>query len=189
MPRYRLCVVRTTFYEIEAEAPDRAWKAYLDADDIDHDDDQTEGHYVLGLEGAEKDRVLFAEGDLVPPADPPRAGHSEATRCERPGRRLTMDETLIPVTSLAGLRRAVATPGVLITALEHWQPHLVGVVRRPETIQRNAFAWIGKDRNGQEVRLWCYYPPAKDLAFNPDGTVTFYPGTEKSWRLRFATEA
>lgn len=87
--------------------------------------------------------------------------------------------------SLAAMRRAVSTPGVRIEVVEHWQPHLRGTSRTPDKVQNNGYRWLGTNRDGKVVQLWCHYPKASELAFNDDGTVTFHPGTEKSWRLRF----
>jgi len=33
--------------------------------------------------------------------------------------------------------------------------------------------------------MWCGLPKASELRFNADGSVTFYPDTEKTWTLAF----
>lgn len=96
-------------------------------------------------------------------------------------------------TSRAGLMRAVNFDGVSIQVVNHWQPHLVGTVRVPlnvrnggkKGIQTNGYWFRGLSHDGKECDLWAEIPAAKELQFNADGTVTFHPGQEKSWTLKF----
>lgn len=97
--------------------------------------------------------------------------------------------TPVPVRSLAEMKRVVATPGVEILAVEHWQPHLRGLTRTPVRVQSNAYTFMAANYKGEIVEQWGYYPKAAELRFNDDGTVTFYPDTARSWRLAFAVPA
>ena len=89
--------------------------------------------------------------------------------------------------------RAIATPNINIRVLEHWNPRLQGTIRRPLArranlkagVQTNGYFFLGKDFNGDETEMWSDYPPASKLQFNEDGSVTFHPGTERSWTLAF----
>ena|ERR1035437_4580066 len=91
----------------------------------------------------------------------------------------------IPVTSLASLKRAIAVNGVLIRVVSHWQAQLVGTVRTPTKVQTNGYFFDGPDLTGKIARMWGPTPKASKLRFNADGTVTFYPDTERSWTLEF----
>lgn len=93
---------------------------------------------------------------------------------------------VVPSRSLAAMRRLVETPDVLIIVLEHWQERLRGTTRIPKRVQTGAYTFMAPNREGQVTEQWCYYPKASELRFNADGSVTFHPGTEKSWTLAFA---
>ena len=95
---------------------------------------------------------------------------------------LTLQGTVVrPVYSLADIRRAVATPGVIIESVRHWQKRIPsGHLRQPEKVQNNGFFYrLDGERN------WCPYCKASELGFNEDGTVTFHPGHEHGWTFRF----
>lgn len=110
---------------------------------------------------------------------------------------------MIKITSRAALVRAISLPGVKIEALKHWQPLLVGTTRTPKTlraggkpgIQGNGYYFDGQRPNPknpaeiQTVEMWADTPPASKLKFNEDGTVTYYPDTNRSWTLRFTEDA
>jgi hypothetical protein len=91
----------------------------------------------------------------------------------------------LPVTSLASLKRAIATPNIIIYVEEHWQENLAATSRVPSRIQTNGYWFYGLNRQGERKEMWAPTPKASELRFNPDGTVTYYPDTPKSWRLRF----
>ena len=91
------------------------------------------------------------------------------------------------IKNLASLKRAIASPGVQIKVIAHWQPQLVGTVRTPETVQGNGYFFRGPQASdGKVVRMWAETPKASQLRFNPDNTVTYYPDTERSWTLSFS---
>lgn len=110
--------------------------------------------------------------------------------------------TAINLTSRASLIRAIK-PGVIIRVLEHWQEYLRGTERTPKVIrnsgksgiQTNGYYFDGqrpKDhwKDGphtemETVEMWADIPAASKLRFNPDGSVTFYPDTDRSWTLAF----
>lgn len=102
------------------------------------------------------------------------------------------------VKSLAQMKRLIATPGIEIHVLSHWQQCLVGSIRTPKTlrkngktgIQTNGYYFDGPHENYktkaiETTELWAELPPASKLRFNDDGTVTFFPSEERSWTLRF----
>jgi hypothetical protein len=97
------------------------------------------------------------------------------------------------ITSLASLKRAIGTPGVVIRCLAHWQSHLVGTTRTPKPVRRggrngiqtNGYYFDGTTKDGKTEEMWAPTPKASELRFNPDGSVTYYPGTERSWTLAF----
>jgi len=89
------------------------------------------------------------------------------------------------VNSLASLKRAIAIPGVRIRVIEHWQENLRGTTRTPTKVQTNGYYFTGRDWKGTVGRMWCGLPKASELRFNADGSVTFYPDTEKTWTLAF----
>jgi hypothetical protein len=91
----------------------------------------------------------------------------------------------LPITSLASLKRAVAIPNVVIRVLDHWQDNLKKTTRTPTKVQTNGYFYDGPDRTGKVVRMWAPIPKASELRFNPDGSVTFHPATERSWTLSF----
>lgn len=91
----------------------------------------------------------------------------------------------IAVTSLASVKRAIAVPNVCIRVVEHWQEQLRGTTRTPTKVQTNGYYYNGPNREGKIVRMWCELPKAAQLRFNPDGSVTFYPDTDRSWTLAF----
>lgn len=91
----------------------------------------------------------------------------------------------IAVNSLASLKRAIATPNVVIRVKEHWQEQLRGTTRTPEKIQGKGYFFRGPDWKGEIKRMWAPTPKASELRFNEDGSVTFYPGADKSWTLVF----
>ena len=86
----------------------------------------------------------------------------------------------LPVRSLAEMRRMIRIPGMTIESIAHWQAKLLGTRRTVEKPQTNGFFYR---MNGE--RMWCPFPKAEELAFNEDGTVTFHPGSERSWTFRF----
>ena len=92
---------------------------------------------------------------------------------------------MIVIDSLAGLKRAIAVPGVTIHVREHWQTQLKGTTRTPCKVQGNGYWFMGPNTKGETAKMWANIPKASELAFNSDGSVTFYPGTEKSWTLVF----
>lgn len=105
------------------------------------------------------DRMLAdAKGEYVHPSEPVR------------------------IDSLAALKRAIV-PGARIKVLAHWQARLVGSWRTPIRIQDNAYIYAGTDTDGKPRESWCYTPKASELGFNSDGSVTYFPGGERSWTL------
>jgi hypothetical protein len=103
----------------------------------------------------------------------------------------------IPVSSLASLKRAIAVSNVCIRVLKHWQSQLEGTTRTPIVVrkngkpgvQTNGYYFVGRDYKGAIAEMWCPLPKATELAFNEDGSVTFYPNTERSWTLLFEEAA
>jgi hypothetical protein len=89
------------------------------------------------------------------------------------------------VDSLAALKRAIATPNVVIRVLDHWQGQLKGTTRTPIKIQTNGYWFMGCDYKGTMCRMFADLPKASQLRFNPDGSVTFHPDTGRSWTLQF----
>lgn len=97
------------------------------------------------------------------------------------------------VNSLASLKRAIATPNVVIRVLQHWQPQLRGTTRTPIVtrangkpgVQTNGYYFLGANLQGETKELWCFLPKVSDLRFNSDGSVTFHPDTDRSWTLSF----
>ena len=87
--------------------------------------------------------------------------------------------------------RTIKQAGVSIRVITHWQTHLVGTVRTPKIvrnsgkpgIQTNGYYFDGISHAGKPCEMWAAIPPASDLRFNADGSVTFYPEQEKSWTL------
>jgi hypothetical protein len=73
------------------------------------------------------------------------------------------------IKTLDDLKRALATPGIVISVVNHWQPEFVGTT-------------LPKMKGG----IPSY---AAALRFNEDGTVTFYPKGRKSWTLAFSADA
>jgi hypothetical protein len=94
--------------------------------------------------------------------------------------------------TLADLKRAIR-PNVSILVIDHWQKQMIGTTRIPKEIrsggrpgiQTNGYYFDGPSLNGEIKEMWANTPKAADLMFNPDGTVTYYPGMENSWTLRF----
>jgi hypothetical protein len=81
----------------------------------------------------------------------------------------------------------------LLRVRNHWQPQLVGTTRTPKAIrnggkpgiQTNGYWFDGPNHDGKTVEMWASIPPASQLRFNDDGSVTFYPDTDRSWTLEF----
>lgn len=93
------------------------------------------------------------------------------------------------ITSRAAIVRAIKEPGVVIRVLSHWQAQLVGSTRTPTKTQTNGYYFEGLNHELKPCRMWAELPPAVNLKFNDDGTVTFYPDTPKSWTLAFEITA
>lgn len=99
----------------------------------------------------------------------------------------------IRIESLAGLKRAIATPDVSIRVVDHWQPQLRGTTRKPKAIrsggkpgiQTNGYWFDGPTHDSTIKEMWAGTPKASHLRFNEDGSVTYYPGTDRSWTLAF----
>ena len=97
------------------------------------------------------------------------------------------------LTSRAQLIRTLPQPGLVIHVLEHWQPQLAGTSRSPKAlrdggrpgIQTNGYYFDGLKTDGTKAEMWSDIPPASKLRFEPDGTVTFFPGEPRTWRQRF----
>jgi hypothetical protein len=97
------------------------------------------------------------------------------------------------VKSRAELIRAIKQAGLTIRVTEHWQPHLKGTTRTPKLyrnsgkrgIQSNGYYFDGVGHDGKLTEMWAEIPPASELRFNEDKTVTFHPNNEKSWTLTF----
>lgn len=95
--------------------------------------------------------------------------------------------------SLADLKRVIRQPGLVIHVVQHWQPHLCGTSRKPKAlrssgkrgIQTNGYYFDAIGRDGKLEEMWAPLPPASELRFNEDGTVTFHPDSERGWTLRF----
>lgn len=107
------------------------------------------------------------------------------------------------IRNLAELKRAI-TPETNISVVHHWQPRLVGTIRRPKAIrncgkrgiQGNGYYFDGPAHDGSLAELFADLPKkASELRFNEDGSVTFYPDAEElngirhSWTLRFERAA
>lgn len=61
--------------------------------------------------------------------------------------------------------------------------------RKPCRLQTNGYYFQGaRAQDGKVVDMWAPYPKACQLQFNENGTVTFYPGTDRSWTLEFIDE-
>lgn len=90
------------------------------------------------------------------------------------------------IKTLAEMKRAISTPDIQIKVTHHWQLQLIGTTRSPETVQGNGYYFRAPQaRDGKIVRMWAATPKASELRFNDDGTVTFYPDTNRSWTLSF----
>ena len=57
--------------------------------------------------------------------------------------------------------------------------------RRIRAMQTNGYWFNGPTHDGTIKRMWADTPKASHLRFNDDGTVTYYPNTERSWTLAF----
>lgn len=96
--------------------------------------------------------------------------------------------------NLADLKRAIRTHGVSMHVEQHWQSQLVGTTRTPKAIrnngkpgvQTNGYYFDSPNREGEIKEMWADLPKAAELAFPGDDRVIFYPGTERSWTLRFS---
>lgn len=96
------------------------------------------------------------------------------------------------IDSVAALKRAIK-PDTSIKVIEHWQPHLKGTTRHPlavrksgkRGIQTNGYYFAGTGQDGKACEMWAEIPKASELKFNGDNSVTFHPGTERSWTLAF----
>jgi hypothetical protein len=55
-------------------------------------------------------------------------------------------------------------------------------------LQTNGYWFMGKTVKGEIAKMWSKYPKASQLQFNEDGSVTWYPGTDRSWTLAFAEQ-
>lgn len=93
------------------------------------------------------------------------------------------------IENLAQMKRAISTPGISIRVVSHWQGQLVGTTRTPTKIQTNGYYFEGPNLSGVVVRMWSGTPKASELRFNPDGSVTFYPGTSHEYTLSFESGA
>lgn len=95
----------------------------------------------------------------------------------------------VMIRNRAQLLRAIV-PGCVIETIAHFQPQLVGTTRTPTKIQTNGYFFSGTTFSGKpDQRMWAEIPKASELRFNDDGTVTFHPGTEKTWTQRFYAPA
>ena len=102
------------------------------------------------------------------------------------------DDVMI-VKSRAAVARAIASPGIIIRVINHWQSQLVGTVRHPKVtrangapgIQTNGYYFDAPDATGKIVEMWSEIPGTKFIRFNDDNTVTFYPDTTRSVTVRF----
>lgn len=99
---------------------------------------------------------------------------------------------IVKIDSLAALKRAIKIPGVRIQVLEHWQEKLRNTVRTPIVtrasgkpgVQTNGYYFLDAGRE-----MWCALPKVTELEFNIDGSVTFHPKTDRSWRLLFEVQS
>jgi hypothetical protein len=86
--------------------------------------------------------------------------------------------------NLASLKRAIATPNVIIRVVSHWQPQLKGTTRIPTKIQTNGYWFDAPDNSGKVARMWAPLPEVTELEFMDD-YVVFHPNTARSWTLAF----
>ena len=89
------------------------------------------------------------------------------------------------IKTLASLKRAISTPNILIRVVAHWQPQLQGTERAPTRIQTNGYYFMGPNNQNEIKEMWAETPKASQLRFNEDGSVTYFPETNRSWTLSF----
>lgn len=95
----------------------------------------------------------------------------------------------VRVSSLRELKDAIKV-GTRIEAIEHWRPEVLGGIRTVTKTQTNGYWFL---LPGAERRSWADYPKRSELAFNDDGSITFYPANQPTgkhwWRIGILKDA
>lgn len=91
---------------------------------------------------------------------------------------------VIPVRSRAAITNALKA-GARVRVLAHWKEYQVNTVRIPTKIQTNGYWCDCPDADGTMVRMFSDLPPASELRFNDDGSVTYHPDKKISWTVQF----
>jgi hypothetical protein len=98
----------------------------------------------------------------------------------------------ITVRTLSAMKKALAE-GAHVQIVDHHTSSdcPIGSVREPFQITDAGYSFIaeldrpmGKHAAHERFEAWSYYPKAKAMKFNPDGTIVYLPRQAKTYTVR-----